>query len=220
MAAQKGAINDAGGVVRRRSRAQSGVDKDVDIVDICVGRNFTPVQQAAPRPLLMGIDPGFGGAICVVDLDRGDIVDMVAMPLFQKQTKERKQGYFNMLDVHKLSSLIDFYAPQTCLAVLEEPGAMPEQGLGSTFRFGHTCGQIHGVLAGHYVPVAPVKPAVWKSALALNDVKKESIVRANMEFPKYMKLWALQKHNDRAEAALLCVYARKYMAGMIKAFRR
>lgn len=209
-----------GRVVRRRSDSQGGGDKDVDIVDICVRFNFTPVPNAQPRPLLMGIDPGFGGAICVVDLDRGDIVDMVTMPLFQKPSVAREQGFMNYLDIHKLSSLIDLYAPLTALAVIEEPGAMPNQGLGSTFRFGHTCGQIHGVLAGHYVPVAPVKPAVWKSAMALTTTKADSIVRANMEFPKYKDLWTKKMHHDRAEAALLCIYAKKYLAQIIKMGRR
>lgn len=212
--------NGAGNLVVRRSSSQGSVDKDVDIVDICIRRDFTPVPTAQPRPLLMGIDPGFGGALCVVDLDRGDIVDMVTMPLFQKPSAAREQGFMNYLDIHKLSSLIDLYAPLTALAVIEEPGAMPNQGLGSTFRFGHTCGQIHGVLAGHYIPVAPVKPAVWKSALALNDVKADSIVRANMEFPKYKDLWAKKMHHDRAEAALLCIYAKKYLAQIIKMSRR
>lgn len=189
-------------------------------MDSLVGRNFALVPNAKPRPLLMGIDPGFGGAIAVVDMDRGNLVDMIDMPLFQKPSAARESGHMNYLDVHKLSSLLDLYAPHTALAVIEEPGAMPGQGLGSTFRFGHTCGQIHGVLAGHYIPTTPVKPAVWKSALALTDQKADSIVRANMEFPKFHALWALKKHHDRAEAALLCVYARKYLDSIIKLSRR
>lgn len=209
MAAQAGAV-----------KLKKAVDNYVDSVDsLLVRRRFTPIPMAKPRPLLMGIDPGFGGAIAVVDVDRNDLVDLIDMPLFQKPSAAREQGFMNHLDIHKLSSLIDLYAPLTALAVIEEPGAMPNQGLGSTFRFGHTCGQIHGVLAGHYVPVAPVKPAVWKSALALNDVKADSIVRANMEFPKFKTLWAKKMHHDRAEAALLCVYAKKYLAQIIKMSR-
>jgi hypothetical protein len=116
--------------------------------------------------------------------------------------------------------LLDMYAPMVALAVLEEPGAMPEQGLSSTFRFGHVCGMIHGVLAGHYIPTIPVKPGVWKSALALNQDKGYSRVRASLEFPAVKELWALAKENDRAEAALMTVYGRKYLAGMINVSRR
>jgi hypothetical protein len=201
-------------------RKQRNVNKYVDSVDSLIRRNFVPAAGSAPRPLLMGIDPGLHGAVAVVDMDRRTIIDMIDMPLFQKPTEARKSGFFQFLDVHKLSSLLDMYAPLVALAVLEEPGAMPEQGLSSTFRFGHVCGQIHGVLAGHYMPVAPVRPAVWKSALALSSIKDESRVRASMEFPAAKDLWQLAKQNDRAEAALLCTYAQKYLQPIIRLSRK
>lgn len=195
------------------------VDKYVDCVDNLPRRNFVPAHGARPRPLLMGIDPGLGGAICVVDCDRNLLVDMIDLPTFGKATKARKSGEFTLLDVHSLSSLIDLYAPLTALAVLEEPGAMPKQGLGSTFRFGHVCGQIHGVLAGHYIPVATVKPSVWKSALALDHDKSKSMAMATAQFPAASGLWKQKQHNDRAEAALLTVYGRKYLQKLIKISR-
>jgi crossover junction endodeoxyribonuclease RuvC len=182
-------------------------------------RDFCPIVGNAPRPLLMGIDPGLHGAICVVDMDRGDIVDMIDLPTYKRPSKSRKQGFLEFIDVHKVSSLIDMYGPDTALAVLEEPGAMPNQGLQSTFTFGRTCGQIHGVLAGHYVPVALAKPAVWKNALGLTTNKDDSRELASLKFPRYIDLWALKKHNDRAEAALLTVYALKYMSKIINLSR-
>ncbi len=184
-----------------------------------VGRNFVAAGGSRSRPLLMGIDPGFSGACAVYDLDRRVLVDMIDMPLFQTKTKSRKSGQLNHLDVHKLSSLLDQYAPHTAAAILEEPGAMPNQGLSSTFRFGHTCGQIHGVLAGHYVPTIPVKPGVWKSALALSHEKDDSRRLASHHFPEFTSLWKLKLHNDRAEAALLCVYAHRYLASTIQLSR-
>lgn len=184
-----------------------------------IRRNFVAACSSLPRPLLMGIDPGFSGAIAVVDIDRRRLVDLIDLPLFQTETKARKSGHFNHLDVHKVSSLIDLYAPMTALAVLEEPGAMPKQGLSSTFRFGHVCGALHGVLAGHYVPVQPVKPGVWKSALGLSEDKDASRRLATREFPDFEWLWARKKDNDRAEAALLCIYAHKYLGQLIQLSR-
>jgi crossover junction endodeoxyribonuclease RuvC len=196
------------------------VDKTVDPVEKLVKRNFTPEPSKKPRPLILGVDPGLSGALCLVDLDSMNIIDMIDIPTYQKPTQARVQGYFEMVDVHKLSSLIDMYAPLISLAVLEEPGAMPEQGLSSTFRFGHVCGMIHGVLAGHYIPVVPVKPAVWKTAMNLTHVKKESLTRASIEYPNFSDLWRLMKHNDRAEAALMCVYGKKYLSQMINLSRK
>ena len=201
-------------------KLRKAVDNYVDNVGNLVRRNFIPLRESAPRPLLMGIDPGLNGAVAVVDMDRRCLVDMIDLPTFEKPTESRKQGFFKYLDVHKLSAAVDLYAPMVALCVLEEPGAMPNQGLGSTFRFGHVCGQIHGVLAGHYMPVVPVKPGVWKSALALSDRKDESIIRANMEFPAVKDLWAKKMHNDRAEAALLCIYAMKYLKAVISLSRK
>lgn len=196
-----------------------GVDKLVDIVDCLPRRNFTPLVGSRPRPLLIGIDPGLSGAVVVVDCDRRQLVDVMDLPTFQKKTTARKSGFFGHLDIHMLSTMIDLYAPLTALAVLEEPGAMPEQGLSSTFRFGHICGQIHGVLAGHYIPVAPVKPSVWKSALALSANKDESRDMATKAFPQGAGFWSKKKHNDRAEAALLTVYAEKYLKKIIQLSR-
>jgi crossover junction endodeoxyribonuclease RuvC len=205
---------------RVKTVTKKAVDKPVDAVENLIRRNFVAAPGSLPRPLLIGIDPGFSGALAVIDMDTMTIIDMIDMPTYQKPTDARKQGYFTMVDIHKLSSLIDMYAPMVALAVLEEPGAMPEQGLSSTFRFGHVCGQIHGVLAGHYIPVLPVKPAVWKSALALTTNKSDSLTRASIEFPKHKELWRLKGQNDRAEAALLCTYAKKYAAPLIKLSRR
>ncbi len=189
-------------------------------MDCLVRRDFVPVPNQAPRPLLMGIDPGLSGAVCVVDMDRHLLVDMIDIPLFRKDSSARKQGFMEHIDVHKLSSLIDMYAPLVSLACLEEPGAMPNQGLGSTFRFGHVCGQIHGVLAGHYIPTVTIRPGVWKSAMNLSSNKNDSRLLASMEFPMAKELWGLKKHNDRAEAALLAVYAKKYLGQIIKLSRR
>ncbi len=168
----------------------------------------------------MGIDPGLNGAIAIINLDSGSLVDMIDFPTFKTASKSRKQGYLEHIDIHALSSLIDFYSKHTSLAVLEEPGAMPEQGLSSTFRFGHICGQIHGVLAGHYIPVQTIKPSVWKMALGLSSDKDESRRKADEFYPAFASLWHLKKHNDRAEALLMTVYAKKYLSPIINLSRK
>jgi crossover junction endodeoxyribonuclease RuvC len=211
--------------ITRRKRpikavTRKAVEKPVDAVDKLIKRNFAPNPAKPPRPLAIGVDPGLHGALVVVDLDTSRIVDVIDMPLYQKPSDSRAQGYLEFLDVHKLSSLIDMYAPMVAIAVLEEPGSMPEQGLESTFRFGRVCGQIHGILAGHYIPTVTIRPGVWKSALALSSNKTDSLLRANIEYPEHRDLWSLKKHSDRAEAALMVVYAKKYLSQMIALSRR
>jgi crossover junction endodeoxyribonuclease RuvC len=168
----------------------------------------------------MGIDPGLTGAIAILDADRGTLVDMIDVPTYATPTKARKSGVFNHVDTHQVSFLIDQYAKHVALACLEEPGAMPNQGLSSTFRFGHTCGALHGVMAGHYISVVPVKPAAWKAAMGLSTDKDDSRELASRLFPGHSTLWAKKMHNDRAEAALLCVYATRYLTQLIKMARK
>lgn len=182
-----------------------------------IKRNFVAKSK---RPLILGVDPGLFGAISVVEIDTLDIVDMIDMPLFQTSTKSRKSGILNHLDVHKLSNLIDVYAPHVSLAVIEDVSAMPNQGLSSTFRFGQVYGQAHGVLAGHYVPVIPVKSAVWKMSLGLSYDKDVSLEVATRIFSKYKNLWKLKKNVDRAEAALMSYYGIKYLSELIKSCRK
>jgi hypothetical protein len=88
---------------------------------------------------------------------------------------------------------------------------MPGQGVSSTFKFGRTCGQLQGILAGLFVPTFLVRPAVWKLALGLTSDKYMSMELASKVFPEKKDMWVLKKHNDRAEAALLAYYGiRKY----------
>lgn len=188
--------------------------------DPLIRRDYKIKPSSLPRPLIIGVDPGLSGALAVICLDSMVILDLIDMPTFKTPSKSRKQGYLAHLDVHALSSLIDMYAPDTSMCVIEEPGSMPGQGLESTFRFGKMCGQIHGVLAGHNISVVPIRPSVWKSALGLSSDKRQSIDKAREYFPKQSGLWTLKKHNDRAEACLLTIYAMKYLKGVINLNRR
>lgn len=201
MAAQKAAINDVSlaGLVRRNYKTRVGI---------------------LPRPLAIGVDPGLSGALVVIDLDDNQIIDVIDMPIFQTKTAARKSGHFNHLDVHKLSFMLEFYAPNVACAFLEEPGAMPDQGLSSTFQFGRVCGQIHGVMAGHNIPVYLAKPGAWKAAMGLSSNKEASRELASLIYKNGPELWPLKKHNDRAEAALLVAYGKKYLSKFIDVCRR
>jgi len=181
---------------------------------------YRPQFAQNARPLVIGIDPGFGGAIAIIDADSKELVDLMDMPLFQTQTKARRSGEMNHVDAHTLAMKLDYYAKWVSIAVVEAPGAMPNQGLSSTFRFGYACGVITGVLAGLYLPAIPVPPGTWKIAMGLTSLKQASFEKANDIYPQHKRLWQLRKHHDRAESVLLALYAIKHMGQMIEANRR
>jgi crossover junction endodeoxyribonuclease RuvC len=173
-------------------------------------------DKSGKRNIILGVDPGIRGAICVFDVSSDKIIDIHDIPTYKKATNARAQGFFEYVDAHLLVTLVEKYAKSVAMAVLEEPGAMPKQGLSSTFNFGHTCGIIHGALAGCYLPVVPVKPQVWKLAMGLSSDKEDTRRRASLEFPNEKVFWPLKKHHDRAEAALLALYGVKYLSKLIE----
>lgn len=166
------------------------------------------------KPYIIGVDPGLSGAMAVIHSETMRIETIIDLPTYTKKSLARKQGYMKHIDAEKLAIIIDHYAPQTLLAVIEAPGAMPEQGLSSTFRFGHVCGQMHGLLVANYIPVMPVKPQVWKPALGLQPQKGAALTRAKKYWPhQWRGYFHLKKHHDRAEAALLVLWAKRFVLG-------
>jgi hypothetical protein len=88
-------------------------------------------------------------------------------------------------------------------AVVELVGAMPGQGVVSTFKFGFAAGIIRGVLAAHGIPVHCVSPPTWKKYFKLYGKDKEaSRALAILRHPSLTGL-ELKKHHGRAEALLI-----------------
>jgi crossover junction endodeoxyribonuclease RuvC len=90
------------------------------------------------------------------------------------------------------------------VAVVEQVGAMPKQGVSSMFKFGMGCGLIRGVLAGAGVPIISVTPAKWKKHFSLNSDAEKSRALAIRRFPAAPL--ARRKDHNRAEALLLALW--------------
>lgn len=95
------------------------------------------------------------------------------------------------------------------VAVVERVGAMPGQGVSSTFAFGRAYGTILGVLAAAGVPVVLITPAVWKKHYRLPAKDKEAARQKAIELFPGVEGLALKKHHNRAEALLLAHYYRQ-----------
>lgn len=149
--------------------------------------------------MIIGIDPGFSGAIAF--LDKTNLVAVYDLPL--TTVMGRKQ-----IDAEKLKK----YIPNTRgieYAVIEDVHAMPDQGVVSMFRFGYNAGILFGLLTGLNIKILRVKPAVWKSALGLDSNKKNSLILACKLFPHAENSFARAKDDGRAEAALIAYFAQK-----------
>lgn len=156
--------------------------------------------------LIAGIDPGFTGAIALLDLGSAALTirDMPTAP----STKGRVE-----LDLYQLGLALkpelDDHDSEACIAVLEQVAARPGQGAPATFRFGQGYGAIEMALVGHGWERNYVTPTTWKKHFKLSKDKGASRALACQRFPQHADLFARVKDDGRAEAALLALYGRE-----------
>ena len=105
----------------------------------------------------MGIDPGKGGGIAVIDADSNELVDVVSMPD----------------TITDISDFIEKY--HECNSVyLETVHSMPKQGIASTFTFGQYYGYVQMAVVAHKIRCIDVLPSKWQQALGIKSKKDES----------------------------------------------
>jgi hypothetical protein len=109
------------------------------------------------------------------------------------------------IDAATLADRITAMRPD--LFIIERVGAMPKQGVSSTFKFGKAYGVVIGVVAALKIPVHFVAPSVWKRHFGLSADNEEARARALQYWPERAELFARKRDHNRAEAALLARYA-------------
>ena len=101
---------------------------------------------------------------------------------------------------------------EKCMAVVEKVGAMPKQGVSSTWVFAENFGYIQGVLHALGIPYQLVPPRVWKKAYSLTSDKAKSIEVCYRLFPDAdLKRTERSRTDDSnfAEAILMAEYGRR-----------
>ena len=143
---------------------------------------------------VLGVDPGaVSGAYALIAVtSNGQAALADDIPVVDRQVDAAEWGRI----VARLNPDV---------AVVEQVGSMPKQGVASTFKFGMGCGLIRGVLAGAGVPIISVTPAKWKKHFSLNSDAEKSRALAIRRFPGVTTL-ARKKDHGRAEALLLALW--------------
>ena len=59
------------------------------------------------------------------------------------------------------------------MAVVENVGSMPKQGVSTTFKFGRAAGCLDGVLQALYCPMTYLTPAQWKTKMKMTGKAKD-----------------------------------------------
>lgn len=141
---------------------------------------------------VLGVDPGaVSAAYALIDSDRG-VLEVDDVPVVDKQ-----------VNAAEWAALVKRMKPHE--ALIEMVGAMPLQGVSSTFRFGVGTGLLRGVLLALEVPLFEATPAKWKRHFSLDSDAEKSRALAIRLFPSCRGL-ARKKDHGRAEALLMAQY--------------
>ena len=149
----------------------------------------------------IGIDPGQTGGIAIID-EHG--VTAEVMPVRDKE-----------IDVPEI---VPYFAGMSDpLCVIEKVGAMPKQGVSSTFKFGKGFGKLLGMLEAIEIPYILVTPQQWKKTVLVGmnwkGRKVASIEYCRTRYPK-LDLKASPRcrkdHDGMADALCMAEYGRLY----------
>ena len=154
----------------------------------------------------LGLDPGISGAIAFYRPDDPSQVVVADLPVVA-----------GVIDGRNLAAMIRSLAPDS--AVIENVHSMPKQGVASTFKFGRAFGTAIGILECLGLPIAYVSPTTWKRHYRLDSDAEKSRRAALNLFPASAGQFARKKDHNRAEAALLALYAAElvHISGVGKA---
>lgn len=141
----------------------------------------------------MGIDPGGSGAIVVIG-NHG-------VPDFVRNSGTESD----------LASFVSAWCA-TDFAIIEKVGAMPKQGVSSTFKFGQSYGFLRGLLIANRIAFEEVTPQKWQKEFGLvrtnksesgTDKKNRHKAKAQQLFP------GVKVTHANADALLIAEYCRR-----------
>ena len=150
--------------------------------------------------LVIGIDPGITGGIAFMR-ENGTLDAAHDLPT------EIARGGKSRISASLLAALLKPQLGRQIIAVVEQVGAMPKQGVTSMFNFGRSLGVIEGVLAGLQIPIHYVTPQRWKAHSNMIGTEKgfERTVATQL-WPEHCKTFQRVKDSGRADAALIARY--------------
>jgi len=172
--------------------------------------------------LIVGCDPGLKGAIAL--LDGTAVIDVVDMPIHENAVKgklvvtdsgdiDRREKIVRHVDIAGVAEILRLWRLLGAEIMWTElVGSRPEDGTASAFKFGKSAGAVVGAGFGAGLTVREVAPATWKRRMNLTFDKKTSLEMARSLFPASLDRFKLQKHDGRAEAALIGVYGLRFGA--------
>lgn len=152
--------------------------------------------------MILGVDPGINGALARYD---GEHLSVIDMPTYVAKAGKRQVDR-RFIDEPELVRLVQMCGMECDWLIMEQVGGIPAQSASSAFTFGRGVGVIIGAAIGIGIRREEVHPSAWKSALRVPADKRAARARASELLPAWSNLWTLQKHDGRAESAMIALY--------------
>ena len=149
--------------------------------------------------IIIGIDPGVSGAICI--LTDGKITEIYDMPTMIDGKKNKKQ-----VNGAEITNIInkELVNEKDINVVIEHVSAMPGQGVTSMFNFGQSFGVLKGICAALKLPVHFIRPVKWKKHFNLINTEKDASRTKVIEvFPYISSKISKKKDANKADAILI-----------------
>lgn len=158
--------------------------------------------------IVCGIDPGKTGAIAFLQSAPARLLSVTPMPI-QMPAGRRTSARKHSVNWWAVCAAIRDTLPD--LLVIERQGAMPGQGVSSTFSIGYQYGALIGIASALGIPFEIVEPRKWKSGLGLIGLDKNaSRDRATELLPEGAALFSRVKDHGNAEASLIALWKVRY----------
>ena len=149
------------------------------------------------------MDPGLSGWITFLNFNKLDVYEMPVIPIVVGKFKRRILNLPKLHNIFSSQKKLDF-------CVIEKQGALPNQGLSSTFKTGLGYGVLLGIGTCFFNQILEVRPQTWKKDLSISADKDEARAKASELFPEYAHLWKRKKDDGLAESALIAYWGKNY----------
>lgn len=162
--------------------------------------------------LVLGIDPGSGGAFAVYDTQTRSLVGPIKdVPIWYQQVGKRRRPRIDALGVADLLETYELMG--VGFIIMEAVGGHRGQNTAHAFTFGYGVGIVYMACFYSGIPFDTVPPQTWKQVLRVPGKSKADdtaiIARADELLPDSRRLWRGPKGGrlvDRAEAAMIAKY--------------
>lgn len=184
--------------------------------------------------VILGIDPGVSGGICLMDMDK-NILEMHRMPFFEiekgKSKKTKKALMQKQIDFRALFNILEpIYKEHKVEAFIEEITHLFALPSSSNFRLGYACGIVHAALQT-FGDFYLVKPKLWQSEIWIEDDYSHKLTKKGIKkidpkstsknsalrlYPSegFIPKGCRSLHDGIMEAALIGVYGCDYIKGL------